>query len=250
VYRAAVPIAFDHLFAITLAVLFPVRAALFGYRRLVAAEPDEVPRVRMWLYRQGIAIQWLLAATALALWSWQQRPWATLGVVPRLTWALLGVAVGFTLIAFYVLAERRKALDDDQALLRLRHQMRNIERMMPRSRDELRWFDRLAVTAGICEELLYRGYLLWYLTNWMAIVPAVLVASVVFGFGHAYQGPRGIAVTTVIGVFMSAIYLLTGSLVACMLIHAFTDLHAGHTAHAVYSREEPEQPAATEIAGG
>ena len=247
-YRAAVPIALDHLFAITLAVLFPVRAALFGYRRLVTAEPDQVPRVRMWLYRQGIVIQWALAAMALALWAWQQRPWAALGVVPRLTWAFLGVAVAFTVMALYVLAERRKALRDDEALLRLRRQMQNIERMMPRTQDELRWFDRLALTAGICEELLYRGYLLWYLTSWMAMVPAVLVASVVFGFGHAYQGPRGIAVTALIGAFMCAIYLLTGSLIPCMLIHALTDLYAGHTAHAAFSREGAAQAEAAKSA--
>jgi hypothetical protein len=147
-------------------------------------------------------------------------------------------------MGFYVLAERRKALRDDEALLRLRRRMRNIERMMPRTQDELRWFGRLALTAGICEELLYRGYLLWYLTSWMPVVPAVLVASAVFGFGHAYQGPRGIAVTALIGVFMCAIYLLTGSLIACMLIHALTDLYAGHTAHAAFSREDAA-PAAT-----
>jgi membrane protease YdiL (CAAX protease family) len=225
-------------------VLFPIRAALFGYRRLTTADPGEVPRVRMWLYRQGIAIQWSLAAVAVALWAWRQRPWAALGVVPRLTWGLVGVAVGFTAIAFYILSQRRKALADEEALLRLRRQMRNVERMMPRTAAELRWFGRLAVTAGICEELLYRGYLIWYLASWMAVVPAALVASVVFGFGHAYQGPRGIAVTAMVGVFMSAIYLLTGSLFACMVLHALMDLYAGHMANAAFSREEAA-PAAT-----
>jgi membrane protease YdiL (CAAX protease family) len=238
VYRAAVPTALDHVFAVLLAVLFPIRAAFFGYRRLTTADPDEVPRVRMWLYRQGIAIQWVLVAGAVALWAWQRRSWAMLGVVPRLTWGLFGVAAGFTVVALYVLSQRRKALDDEEALSRLRRQMRNVERMMPRSPDELRWFGRLAVTAGICEELLYRGYLIWYLSSWVAVVPAAIVASVVFGFGHAYQGPRGIAVTALVGAFLSAIYLLTGSLIACVVIHAMMDLYAGHMAHAAFSRDE------------
>jgi membrane protease YdiL (CAAX protease family) len=237
VYGANVPILIDHLFALVLAVLFPIRAALFGYRRLTLADEGDVPRVRMWLYRQGIAIQWLLTLVALALWVWQRRPWVTLGVVPVPTWGLVGVAAGFTVMAVYILSQRRKAMDDDDAMQRLRRQMRNIERMMPRSREELRWFGRLAVTAGICEELLYRGYLIWYLSSWMAIVPAALVASVVFGLGHAYQGPRGIALTSLVGVFMSAIYLLTGSLLACMVIHALMDLHAGTMAHAAFARE-------------
>jgi membrane protease YdiL (CAAX protease family) len=251
VYRAGVPSAPDHLFAVVLAVLFPIRAALFGYRRLTMAEAQDVPRVRMWLYRQGIAIQWSLTAAAVALWVWQGRPWALLGVVPRLTWGLLGVAVGFAVVIPIVLVQRRKALDDDDALLKLRQRMRHIERMMPRSGEELRWFRRLAVTAGICEELLYRGYLVWYLTTWMAVVPAVLVASAVFGIGHLYQGPRGVALTAGVGVFMSAVYLLTGSLFAPMAIHAMMDLHAGHMGHAAFQGEERAPvPAVSEPATG
>jgi uncharacterized protein len=232
------PIALDHLLALVLAVLFPIRAALFGYRRLTAADPSDVPRVRLWLYRQGMGIQWSLAVAAVALWAWQGRSWPALGVVPRLTWGLLGVTVGLGIVVAYVLVQRGRALEDDEALARLRRQMRNLERMMPRSDEELRWFSRLAVTAGICEELLYRGYLVWYLDHWLALVPAVLVAGVIFGFGHAYQGPRGIALTTLVGLFMSAIYLLTGSLLACMVFHALMDLHAGHVARAAFARED------------
>ena len=249
-YRAAVPTAADHLLAAVLAVLFPIRAALFGYRRLTSAPPGDVPRVRMWLYRQGITTQWTLAAAALALWAWQRRPWADLGMVPRLTWGLMGVAVGFAGISAYVVVQRRKALADEESLARLRRQMRNVERMMPRTDQEMRWFARLAVTAGVCEELLYRGYLMWYLGHWLALLPAGLVASLVFGIGHAYQGPRGIALTSLVGVFMSAVYLLTGSLIACVVIHAFMDLHAGRMARVAFAlqREDPapDEPVAPE----
>ena len=241
-YRAAVPIALDHVLAVVLAVLFPIRAALFGYRRLTAAAPADIPRVRMWLYRQGIAIQWSLTAAALALWAWRGRPWAVLGVVPALTWGLMGVAAGLAVVTFYVLAQRRANLNDEDALLRLRERMRNIERMMPRSAEELRWFGRLAVTAGICEELLYRGYLIWYLTSWMGVLPAAAIASAVFGLGHAYQGPKGIALTAMIGAFLSGVYLLTGSLIAGMVIHALIDLYAGHMAYAAFSRELEAPP--------
>lgn len=234
------PIALDHALALVLAVLFPLRAAWFGYRRLSEADPADVPRVRLWLYRQGIAIQWALVLVTLALWAWQGRPWFLLGLVPRLNWGLIGVTAGLAIVIVYVLIQRRRALEDDEAVARLRRQLRAIERMMPRSDLEVRWFNRLSVTAGICEELLYRGYLLWYLGHWLALVPVALVAALVFGFGHAYQGVRGIAVTTLVGLFMTAIYLVTGSLVACMVFHALMDLHAGYVARAAFLREEEE----------
>ena len=238
------PTPLDHVLAVLLAVLFPVRAALFGYRRLTAADPGEVPRVRMWLYRQGIAIQWALTAAAVGLWAWQGRAWSDLGIVPRLTWGLAGVGVGFAIMVAYILSQRAKALEDDEALAGLRDQIRNLERMMPRSDQEMRWFTWLAVTAGVCEELLYRGYLIWYLGHWLALLPAVAVAAVIFGFGHAYQGPRGILVTSLVGLFMGGVYLLTGSLIACMVIHALMDLHSGQVARAAYARAPVLEPAA------
>lgn len=237
-YRAPVPIALDHVLALVLAVLFPLRAAWFGYRRLVDAQPADVPRVRLWLYRQGIAIQWALTALTLALWTWQARSWSAIGLVPRLTWGLIGVSVGLAIVVIYVLVQRRRALEDDEAVARLRQQLRNIERMMPHNDEETRWFNRLSITAGICEELLYRGYLLWYLSTWLPLVPSVLIAGVIFGLGHAYQGPRGIALTTLVGLFMSGVYLISGSLVASMVFHALMDLHAGYVARAAFRREE------------
>ena len=55
-YRAAVPIALDHLLAVVLAVLFPLRSAWFGYRRLVEGRARRRATRALWLYRQGIAI--------------------------------------------------------------------------------------------------------------------------------------------------------------------------------------------------
>lgn len=240
------PIALDHVLALILAVFFPLRAALFGYRRLTAADPADVPRVRLWLYRQGIAIQWTLVALTLVLWAWRGRLWFALGLVPRLTWGLIGVTIGLTIVVVYVLIQRRRALEDAEALSRLRRQLQNMERMMPRSDYEMRWFKRLSVTAGICEELLYRGYLLWYLSHWLPLVPSVLVAALVFGVGHAYQGVRGVALTTLVGLFMSGIYLVSGSLVACMVFHALMDLHAGHVARVALASEVAPEAGAME----
>jgi membrane protease YdiL (CAAX protease family) len=242
VYRAAVPIAFDHVLAVVLTVLFPIRSAWFGYRRLAEADPADVPRVRLWLYRQGIAIQWSLVALTLALWAWQARPWGALGLVPRLTWGLLEVSVGLAILVVVILVQRRRALADADAVVRLREQLRNIERMMPRSDLEARWFNRLSITAGICEELLYRGYLLWYLGAWLPWLPAFLIAALIFGLGHAYQGPRGIALTTGVGLLMSAIYFATGSLLVSMTFHALMDLHAGYVARAAFRGMEGAGP--------
>ena len=91
----------------------------------------------------------------------------------------------------------------------------------------------------MCEELLYRGYLIWYFGHWLPVVPAVIVSSVIFGVGHSYQGVKGILTTTLVGAVMAAIYITTGSLWPAMAVHAIIDMHAGELAHAALNRPAP-----------
>ena len=110
--------------------------------------------------------------------------------------------------------------------------------MLPHDERELRWFGAVAVTAGICEELLYRGFMIWYLQHWLPLVLAVALAAIIFGFGHFYQGTRGMILTAVVGAFLAATYLVSGSLFAPMAIHALMDLYSGHTTYRAY-RQTP-----------
>ena len=243
------PSLLDHALFVVLAVLFPVRAGIFGIRRIRLASPADRPRVRREVYRQAIVIQWSLVLAALVLWIVFRRDWNGIGVVPRFGWGLAGVLVGMVLATLAVLRQRRQALADDDALAKLRERMASLEPMLPHDREDLGLFYRLSLTAGICEEILYRGYVIWYLSHWVSIVPAAGLASLVFGFGHAYQGVRGMITTAIVGAFFSAVYLLTGSLYAGMIMHALMDAHSGHLMWAAYDRApapppEPEETAA------
>lgn len=227
----------DHLLAFALAVLFPIRASVLGVRRLRLAAPDDVPRVRLSLYRQAIALQWLLVAVVAALWVGRGRGAHALGLAPVVGGGALGVAVGLALVAVVVVRQRVRALADDEALAEVRRKLAHLERFMPHAPGELRWFAALSWTAGICEEILYRGYLFWYLAHVMGPLPAAALASVCFGLGHLYQGWRGVLLTAVLGGFFAAVYAVSGSLYAGMLIHALMDLHSGHLAYVAYARE-------------
>lgn len=231
------PNALDHALFIVLAVLFPLRAGTFGFRRIQLASADERPRVRLSVYRQAMVIQWGLALAALGLWVANAREWEGIGLVPRFGWGLGGVLAGMLIMGFAVLRQRREALGDDDALARLRGRMSRLELMLPHSREELSLFLKLSLTAGICEELLYRGYLIWYLSHWLPVYPAAALASLLFGIGHVYQGWRGVITTGFVGVFLAAVYLVTGSLYAGMVMHALMDAHSGHLMQAAYERE-------------
>jgi CAAX protease family protein len=126
-----------------------------------------------------------------------------------------------------VVLQHLRTRDDPETAARVRQRFARLERMLPHDPRELRWFSAVGITAGVCEELLYRGFVLWYLGHWLPIGPAVAGSAIVFGVGHFYQGPRGMIVTAIVGAFMAAIYLVSGSLLAPMVIHALMDLYSG-----------------------
>jgi membrane protease YdiL (CAAX protease family) len=109
----------------------------------------------------------------------------------------------------------------------LRRQARGFLALLPRCRREKLTFVVLAITAGICEEVVFRGFGIAYV-RWLnpstpnAVVVAVTAA--VFGFGHLYQGARGVLLTGLIGVYLGWLTVSSGSLLPAIAIHALLDL--------------------------
>jgi membrane protease YdiL (CAAX protease family) len=99
--------------------------------------------------------------------------------------------------------------------------------LLPRTAGERRLFTVVGLTAGICEEWLYRGFFLAVVAAVAGDLPSwvlVAIAAVAFGLAHAYQGRAGILLTGVLGGVMAALYLSTGSLLLPVLLHAAIDL--------------------------
>ncbi len=221
------PTLLDHLLAAVLVVGFPIYAAR-NYRAFVAAVPSGAPGARLHEYAITIVLQWTLLGATLLVWRYAPRPWTALGLaVPPGLASLLGL--GITLLVFALLAQQWLAVQrlDTKGFEGLAAQVEPVRELMPHTRAEYRGFQALAITAGVCEEVLYRGYLIWYLETGLGRWPAVLVAGVAFGVAHFYQGTAGVLKTGVIGILAGALYAGTGSLLWPMLAHAAIDLQGG-----------------------
>jgi membrane protease YdiL (CAAX protease family) len=91
--------------------------------------------------------------------------------------------------------------------------------------ERLLWI-AVAVSAGICEEIVFRGWLLSSLHNILHLdgTALVLVAAVLFGLAHSYQGITGVLLTAFAGLFFCGIYVATGSLLWPILLHIAIDV--------------------------
>ncbi len=234
----------DHLVAFLLVVAFPVYGAL-TYPKLVAAVRAGRKDARVNEYRWTAAIQWALVALTLTVWLGAGRSLPALGLtVPGDARTLVGAALaalGLGLLAAQW-AQIRRA--DDSGRAQYREALRNVQEMMPHTGEEGRWFRVLSVTAGICEEILFRGFLIAYFGAYVGVWPAVALSAVAFGFGHFYQGAAGVVKTGLVGAVAGALYAGTGSLLWPMLLHAAVDLQAGAIALRVLPEAPPPAPAA------
>ena len=83
--------------------------------------------------------------------------------------------------------------------------------------------------AAFGEEISYRGYLLGRAADLgrrttAAYWGAMVLASVLFGYGHFYKGPAGIVDSGVAGLILGTAYLLSGrNLWTCILAHGLID---------------------------
>lgn len=201
------------------------------------------PDARRSFYGRLLVLEWGLAVLALIVWlSAPGVDAAAVGLVWPRSWPgplellLVVLVLGFVVASTRAL--RGGALVEAAVPSRPGHSPPGRGRhaeppgqatlaLLPRTPAERRLFTVVGVTAGVCEEWLYRGFFLAVVAAVAGDLPSwllVLVAAVAFGLAHAYQGRAGIALTGVLGGVMAALYVGTGSLLLPVLLHAAIDL--------------------------
>lgn len=189
------------------------------------------PGARIARYRRTILLEWTLLAVTLLVVKLApgldlgdigvRWPGLAHGAAPFTVIGTLGLAVSAALL---VGLRRRVAREGVPVSA-----PRQVMALLPRTARERQVFVWLAVTAGLCEETLYRGFLLAVA---VAVAPglspwwAVFVAALAFGAAHAYQGAFGVVGTGILGGCFAIMYLGSGSLLLPVLYHVLVDLRA------------------------
>ncbi|RMH01053.1 MAG: CPBP family intramembrane metalloprotease [Planctomycetota bacterium] len=223
---------FDHIFAVLLLAGLPLYAqALFHWLERRAGRGH--PEPRLGVYRIGIVVQWLLVTVVAARWWGEARPWTDLGLgrpAPGSTPWSLGALFAVAAVAVRIW---NHVLTDPAARAQVLGQFAAIEDLLPRTRRERDHAALVALTAGFCEELLFRGFLFWWLRLWLPELPAMGLVALAFGLCHLYQGWTGVLKTAGVGAALGAVVLLTDALWLAIALHAFLDWNSLGLAHAL-----------------
>lgn len=136
----------------------------------------------------------------------------------------LGVALIFWIAAMIVLGIISLSL----RLGHLASAQKTVMALAPRGAAEMLLWIALCLTAGFCEELVFRGYFLRQFSSpihrvWLGL----LLSSLLFGLSHGYEGVAGMIVIVVYGALFCALALARDSLRPGMIAHAWHDIFAG-----------------------
>jgi len=209
-------------FAIAVAFVQPF-AGRRRYRALLARVAAD-PGARLHHYRRGIAGEWISVALIVLIGLLAGHTVGSIGLqAPIDTWfsAQLIAEVALLLLVTTMFMRHPRFLDP------LRRQARGFLALLPRTRQERLTFAALAVTAGICEEIVFRGFGFAYVRFlWPGVTDGwlIVITSVAFGLAHLYQGPRGVVLTGLAGAAFASMTITTGSLVPAIVVHAMVDL--------------------------
>jgi len=178
---------------------------------------------RVLFYRTQVLWEWswVVVLVVIAIPIADPLKWMGLTIPNQFGWIILAaLLLGIGLSTFLL---RR----NPGAMAAMRRSMEASSIMLPTSPQERKWYAASAITAGICEELLYRGFLMHYLPSTFPNLDWLLVAilsGIIYGLSRAYQGFKGMAQTALTGFSFAIVFYLGGSLLPAMIIHALAEL--------------------------
>lgn len=186
------------------------------------------PATLAWHYASTILLEWVLLAFVLA-GIHHRRAFLARALRSRATTLAqsfsLGGAVylcGFVAIALVSLALLKTPLA---------HQRNDafVLALLPRTRMQvLLWFG-VSLSAGICEELIFRGYLLQQLIAWtQRPMLSILIAAALFGSVHLYEGFGAILPLAALAIVYGFVaHRAHGDLRAVIVAHTLQDFLVG-----------------------
>lgn len=181
------------------------------------------------LYLETIGWEWALAAAVL--WGLRIRRSPLDAVLGRPEPGLRGWAHDALAAAIFWIGSA-VVLAAVAVLLKLAHLQlpeKSLSGFAPNKPGELLLFLVLSVSAGVCEELLFRGYFQQQFARLAGgrVWAGVLGGSLLFGLAHLYEGAAGVVAITIFGGMFSLLALRRGNLRAGMMAHAWHDALSG-----------------------
>lgn len=198
-------------------LLGPLPALLLLQARMAERIPEGSEREAV--YISSAVSVWVLAALSMLTARFSDFSRADLRLVSLPPDTLL-LAAGLTTVAGLAIMGLGKLVRVPESAL--------VDYLIPRTASERIAFAGLSLSAGIAEEIVFRSFLIAALARATgSLTLAVGISIGAFAISHAYQGVLGVARVALLGLVLTAPFILTGSVYPSMIAHTALDIIAG-----------------------
>jgi len=210
------------IFAAVLGIMYP--AYLYINRKKIRKIVRD-RKLKLNNYKTTLFLQWGMLILVLLNLLYQKQPFSLIGLTLDLnTFFLTGMALILVGVPILFFTQLKVTTDSGQNIA---EKIGETFTFLPANKKEYNWFLGLSVTAGVCEEILFRGFLFMILTGFMHYIPAIIVLNIAFGLLHVWSTPNNMLSAFFLGLLFSVVYMLTGSLILSILIHIVVDVYVG-----------------------
>lgn len=218
----------DHIVAFVFCITVPWYAARQRLRSFpnIAFSSDQKKSI----YISGSFSLFVMAAIVMTVWILFKRPIAELGLTqPINTRSWLWITVIFVIIYVVdavITLSTKKGVDITVDNWKKRTPF------LPTKKHELPEYLLLCFSAGVFEEIVYRGYLVtysWYLFDGLdnQRILSILLPAFVFSVAHFYQGTKAVFKIFILAILFGYIFIYSGSLLIVMILHFLVDAIGG-----------------------
>jgi len=110
----------------------------------------------------------------------------------------------------------------------VQQQIKSLQLIAPQTVKELVVFLVVVLIAGVCEEIIFRGYLQKQFAALFRNLPlGIIISALLFGAAHGYQGPKMMVLLGIYGAMFGILAALRKSLIPGMIAHGWQDALSG-----------------------
>lgn len=173
-------------------------------------------------YQQTFFIFWSL--TLFILFNYLVCKQPDLNFNPKLSLLNVGLTLLILIFAYYQYRTSNISPDDTKIV---KEKLKDIYHYLPKTSKELKWFIFLSISAGICEEIIFRLFLFEFLKENLKLIIAFSATNIIFAITHIGSGKNNLISSFILGLLFSAIYYFTDNIWIAILLHISIDVNAG-----------------------
>lgn len=220
----------DYILALIFGIALPFVSGIRSAQAFKNMSFDAATKKRFYLGNSFFLF--LIAAVVIATWLLYGRPLSELGFVSSNHWGFQEPWWMIILFGCLYIMDVLHSMLNKEEFEETKSQMDTLTPFMPTTWSDLPAYTVMCVSAGVFEEIVFRGFMINFFHSVFQGIPnatawAFLVPAIVFSAAHYYQGIKVVFKILVFSLLFAMIFWQTRSLIAVIIIHFLVDFIGG-----------------------